>query len=160
MIYYIIVIFCLTAILYLLYSNNQQKQITKVIIKKDDDLLTQYDYGVIYNPLIPPQKRPERNLLPFYSRGLPDNYRYIGNLTRSTDKNILQLFGRQMFPGSTQYEYYAIDKDGIKVDVDTLHDKELFTGDEIDIPLFDTSLGKFKVYLHDTSSYKYVPYIY
>ena len=60
------------------------------------------DYRVVYDQLIPAVQRPPIYVFPpnkisqyidIPTRGLPDNYQYMGNLVRSSDEKIIKLFG-------------------------------------------------------------------
>jgi hypothetical protein len=86
----------------------------------DYELIRQRDLGVLANPLLPPERRVERPTidmtLPLLknkyiglpTRGSYDTYQQTGYLVEDGNpNNILRLFGRQKWPGSTQYEYYA-----------------------------------------------------
>ena len=112
----------------------------------DYDLIKQRDLGVISNPLIAPERRTERPTidmtLPLLknkyiglpTRGSYDTYQNSGYLVDSTNAdNVLKLFGRQKWPGSTQYEYYAIKTtavDQFKVPLNHIK-KQLFDGDPV-----------------------------
>lgn len=114
----------------------------------DYELIKQRDLGVIANPLIPPEKRTERPTidmtLPLIrnkyiglpTRGSYDTYQNVGYLTKDGDpETVLKLFGRQKWPGSTQYEYYAIKStavDQFKVPMYNIR-KQLFDGDKVTI---------------------------
>jgi hypothetical protein len=120
------------------------------------------DKEAIYNELKPPEKRlPEyqypdryvRNRINIPTRGLPDNYHAVGTLVRKEDEKILQLFGRQTFPGSNQWEYYVtgMDRYGFpnKMPVKVRGDKELSDKDKIDLDWLDKSKGNFEVNLYN-----------
>jgi len=112
----------------------------------DYDLIKQRDLGVIANPLVPPEKRTERPTvdmtLPLLrnkyiglpTRGSYDTYQNVGYLTdESNPDNVLKLFGRQKWPGSTQYEYYAIKSTAVDQFKVPMYDikKQLFDGDTV-----------------------------
>jgi len=112
----------------------------------DYELIKQRDLGVIANPLIAPERRTERPTidmtLPLLknkyiglpTRGSYDTYQNSGYLVDSSNAdNVLKLFGRQKWPGSTQYEYYAIKStavDQFKVPLYNIK-KQLFDGDPV-----------------------------
>lgn len=112
----------------------------------DYELVTKRDLGVLANPLIPPEKRTERPqidmTLPLLknkyigipTRGSYDTYQNVGYLVddRNPD-NLLKLFGRQKWPGSTQYEYYAIKTTAVDQFKVPMYDfkKELYDGDNV-----------------------------
>lgn len=68
------------------------------------------------------------------TRGSYDTYQNSGYLVDSSNAdNVLKLFGRQKWPGSTQYEYYAIKTtavDQFKVPLNHIK-KQLFDGDPV-----------------------------
>jgi len=114
----------------------------------DYELIRQRDLGVLANPLLPPEKRTERPTidmtLPLLKNkyiGLPtrgsfDTYQQLGYLVNNADEEkVLKLFGRQKYPGSTQYEYYAIKSTAADQYKIPLYDqrKQLFEGDQITI---------------------------
>jgi len=112
----------------------------------DYELIRQRDLGVIANPLLPPEKRTERPTidmtLPLLrnkyiglpTRGSYDTYQQTGYLVDTSDStNILKLFGRQKYPSSTLYEYYAIkstNADQYKVPLPDIK-KQIFDGDTV-----------------------------
>ena len=112
----------------------------------DYELIKQRDLGVISNPLLPPEKRTERPTidmtLPLIrnkyiglpTRGSYDTYQNVGYLVdQNSSDNVLKLFGRQKYAGSTQYEYYAIKStavDQFKVPMYNQR-KQLFDGDPV-----------------------------
>ena len=72
---------------------------------------------------------------------------------------ILQLFGRQLYSGSNQYEYYAMTTDTIhriKFDIEKRNNREIFDHDVIHIPHLN---GKYKVELYKQDLVRYVPYL-
>ena len=84
----------------------------KETVKKD--ILLDRDEKAVYNDFKPPERRLNRhnyptesvkNLINIPTRGYPDNYQNLGIMVRKNDERILKLFGRQKFPGSSQYEY-------------------------------------------------------
>lgn len=94
------------------------------------------------------------------TRGYPDPYQQVGILGRK-DGKLLNLFGRQKWPGSNLWEYYAIGKDSTtlktRIPIKVRGDKELEDDTVIDLPLFN--LGKFRVKLYDLDGPRYIPYI-
>jgi hypothetical protein len=112
----------------------------------DYELIRQRDLGVLANPLLPPEKRVERPTidmtLPLLknkyiglpTRGSYDTYQQLGYLVNNADQDkVLKLFGRQKYPGSTQYEYYAIKstvEDQYKVPLYDIK-KQLYEGDTV-----------------------------
>ena len=93
-----------------------------------------------------------------------DNYHLIGNCIRKSDEKIVNLYGRQKYPSSSNYEYYGEAKDSsgmsVKFKIPTIRNQELYNNDVIDIPMFDTSKGKFVVHLYEYELPRYNPYLY
>ena len=102
-----------------------------------------------------------KKLINFPTRGYPDNYQNLGILVRKSDERILKLFGRQKFPGSSQYEYYVVDSyNSQKFPLKLNGMKELSDKDVISIPWFDQSKGKFEVKIFDYDAPRYNPNIF
>ena len=112
----------------------------------DYELVMQRDLGVIANPLVPPEKRTERPTidmtLPLLrnkyiglpTRGSYDTYQNTGYLVEEGNpNNVLKLFGRQKYPSSTQYEYYAIKSTAVDQFKVPMYDqkKQLYDGDVV-----------------------------
>jgi hypothetical protein len=132
-------------------------------LKKKDPFL-QRDHAVLSNPLVAPFRRMARhvyskNNLPFNypTRGIADNFQYMGNLIRQGDEKIVKLFGRQKYPRSSEYEYYGMmsDHGGSQIKVQISNTKELYNGDIVNIPLLHN--GSFKVQLHKLDEPRYNP---
>jgi len=101
------------------------------------------DYRVLSDPLYPPEQRSDSgsyNMSPnanngyfrFPTRGYPPPYQLKGYLVdTSNSANILSLFGRPKYPGSTEFQYYVSKKDvnnnEIKIDID--NKREIFNND-------------------------------
>ena len=157
-------------------SDSNKKTITfarEEILANENDEITARDETAYQDPMAAPFRRVPRHIYPrgkfkhmtnIPTQGYPDNFHYIGNLTRKGDEKIIKLFGRQKHPGSTQLEYYGIGPDGsgtsVKFPIETNRKKELYEGDEIELELFDSSKGKFTLYLHDYNAPRYNPYDY
>jgi len=133
-------------------------------------LLENRDRSILYDPLIAPERRIDsnqypikiQNLINIPSRGYPDNYQLVGVASRKSDEKLVQLFGRQTFPNSNQYEYYVTTStNGFsnKLPIETRGKRELLDNDMINIHEFDKSKGEFKVKLYDYNTPRYNPYI-
>jgi hypothetical protein len=132
------------------------------------DPIKEYDYKKLIDPLQEPTKRVDRyllgpleyrNMFNYPVRGYHDSPHWIGLLINdedATENKIIKLFGRQKYPRSTQYEYYAIinmGMDKIKIHID--HTKELYDNDTVEIK----ELGKtYYVKLNKNDDYEYNPY--
>jgi len=149
---------------------SEKKQIINPILKLNQ-LIRKRDVDALKDELSAPTKRLPQHLYPTQpndfltnvpTRGKPDNYHYYGNMIRQSDEKVVQLFGRQIYPGSSQYEYYGIsslNNSNIKIPIKMINDKEIFDGDEIDIEFLDLSKGSFKVYMNKYDRPRYNPFI-
>ena len=138
-----------------------------------NDKIDKRDEDALEDPLKPPNRRLPRHIYPSAAkdyifevptRGYPDNYHYYGNLIRREDNKMVKLFGRQIYPGSNQYEYYGITSDptggsSVKIPIKVRGDKELYDKDEIDIEFLDTSVGKFILFMNDFDRPRYNPFV-
>jgi len=136
------------------------------------DMIKEYDYGNLADPLKHPARRvPRHEMPPSYFRrmidlptsGYPDNFTQMGTLIKKGDPNtnqenkVLRLFGRQIYPGSYTYEYYSMVNSGldkIKVPIATKGRKELYDGDTVFIKELDE---KYDVRLYKFDEPKYYP---
>ena len=131
------------------------------------------DRRALKDDLAPPERRdPEheypskeiKNIINIPSRGLPDNYHSVGVLVRKADEKVLQLFGRQKYAGSNQWEYYVsgMDRYGFpnKMPIKVRGDKELTDKYNISLDWLDKSKGNFEVNLYDFDVPRYNPFAY
>lgn len=136
-------------------------------------ILEKRDVAVVNDDFVPPERRepehiyPDReikNIINVPTRGLPDNYQSVGVLVRREDEKILQLFGRQKYMGSNQWEYYVtgMDRYGFpnKMPIKVKGDKELFDKDKIELDWLDKSKGEFEVNLYNFDVPRYNPFVY
>ena len=137
------------------------------------DYLNYRDKEAVYNDFKPPEKRlpeyqyPEKYVkrgLNIPTRGLPENYSALGALTRKSDEKVLQLFGRQKFPGSNQWEYYVSGADTYgfpnKMPISIKGDREIEDKQKIQVPWLDKDKGDFEVNLFNYDVPRYNPYDY
>jgi hypothetical protein len=134
-----------------------------------DDEIRNRDLGVIHDITKAPERRVERNqylthqiqkVVNLPTRGYPDDYQMLGVLTRESDEKMLNLFGRQQYPGSDIWEYYVSDSTTnipIKIPVVVNNNRELLEDTMINIPVFDNSKGKFKLTLYKYDTPRYLP---
>jgi hypothetical protein len=159
-----------------LYLKNDGKQHENKIL--NDVVLKQYledinkkkyivhrDENALYNELAPPERRVPEYQYPWNSvksqlniptRGYPESYHQIGIAT-SDDEKAFNLFGRQTYPGSNQYEYYVVGKMGyqeVKIPVGVKGKKEIMDNDMIKI---HGNKGDFRVKMYDYDVPRYVP---
>jgi hypothetical protein len=136
-------------------------------------ILEKRDVAVVNDDFVAPERRepehiyPDRevkNIINIPTRGVPDNYQSVGVLVRREDEKILQLFGRQKYMGSNQWEYYVtgMDRYGFpnKMPIKVKGDKELFDKDKIELDWLDKSKGEFEVNLYNFDVPRYNPFVY
>ena len=159
-------------------SIKQTDNFSDIIIENDEScinkrkILEYRDAEVKYNDFKPPERRlPEyqypttsvKQIINIPTRGYPDNYQLMGLLLRENTESGFNLFGRQLYPGSNQYEYYAQGKlhdNQIKIPIYRRDGKELYNDDEVKIPGTDDKKGLFKVKLYKLDIPRYNPYDY
>ena len=91
------------------------------------------------------------------TRGPEMNYQQQGYLYKDDgSKDILPLYGRQKYPGSSQWEYMVSDKslDNIKIPLKD-ETKELQDDEGVSVKGF----GDYKVQLYDNEELKYLPHV-
>lgn len=125
----------------------------------------EYDYRALNDPLVAPRRRDDYNLpvLPLPTRGFPAPYKKVGLLIdRSAHDNdkykILLLMGRNTFPSSTAYDYYAVENDknsSLKFDINRT--REMQSGDKVKIEELEKV---YTVVMDKILGYEYDPYLY
>ena len=142
-----------------------------------------YDDRKLFDPYEAPAKRPERTQMgyspimkksnnpldPFPTRGYPDNYHLLGTLIAdndnidnnynklSQDNKIISLFGRQKYPGSSEYEYYTMISTGnVMTKIPIEQQRELFNDDNVFIKELNSD---YKVSLYPNEALKYNPFL-
>lgn len=129
-----------------------QPMVMSEVVEDDGiDVVKEYDYRNLSDPLKNPVRRVARHELPpaYFKRmidiptlGYPDNYTQMGTLVklgnpdRNVENRLLRLFGRQEYPGSRRYEYYTAVNSGldqIKVPLYTKGKQELYDGDKVHV---------------------------
>tara|TARA_B100001287_G_scaffold267912_1_gene263598 strand:+ start:877 stop:1371 length:495 start_codon:yes stop_codon:yes gene_type:complete len=146
------------------------KEIKHKIEKPKIDLLVKRDRDAVDDDFKPPERRLPRHNYPSQgikriinipTRGYPDNYQNLGLLVRKADERILKLFGRQKFPGSSQWEYYTVDSYNMqKVPLKINGSKELSNNDVVAVPWLDQGKGKFEVKIFDYDAPRYNPNVF
>lgn len=133
--------------------------------------LNRRDREVVYNDFVAPERRqPEyaypynyvKNQLNIPTRGLPDSYHLMGILLRNNTESAFNLFGRQTFPGSNQWEYYVqgnMKDTGVKIPIKIRGDREMEDGQTIVVPGSDPSKGNYKVKLYKYDAPRYNPFV-
>jgi hypothetical protein len=133
--------------------------------------LRKRDIRSVHDPLSPPDRRLPRHIYPskkikknfnYPTRGYPDDYHMLGILSRESDEKMLKLFGRQTYPGSSQWEYYLLKNglESIKIPIKKGNNLEIDNNELLDVPQLNMSRGKFKVTLYKLDAPRYNPHIY
>lgn len=143
--------------------------IDEIETTRNDDVIRDYDYKKMFDPLESPTRRIPRNSIPpsflknmidIPTRGLADNFNQLGILIKKGGGNtnrILRLFGRPEFFGSNRYEYYTSISNGldqIKLPINLKRQKEL---DDRDIIFIKDLDEHYEVKLHKYDSPRYYP---
>jgi hypothetical protein len=156
-------------------SSINQKELDTIGVTNFEkrDYLEDRDKDAVFNEFKPPEKRlPEYEYPDKYvkrginipTRGLPDNYHALGTLVRKKDEKILQLFGRQTFPGSNQWEYYVSGADSYgfpnKMPIIIKGGREIEDKQKIDVPFLDKKNGDFEANIYRFDVPRYNPFDY
>jgi hypothetical protein len=144
-------------------ANIDKQYIDKQYIEKRNE-------NVLYNEFKPPERRvPEyqyptkfvKSQINIPTRGYPEDYQVLGNVFRDNTETAYNLFGRQTYPGSNQYEYYVTGSDTngshVKIPIKIKGDKEINDNDTINIPGTNKDKGEFKVKLYNIDTPRYIP---
>jgi hypothetical protein len=124
---------------------------TTSTIATPTDIITEYDYGNIMDPLQQPGRRASRfDIGPMIhnphfnipTRGYPDTFSLQGYLVSDDEdphdpNRIIRLYGRQTYPTSYEWEYYVevnVANDKLKTDLHRQR-REIFNGDKVYVPL-------------------------
>ena len=149
----------------LLYINNKIENMLK------DIFLKYRDRDVVENPLAAPEQRMEARQYPYpnnnnsYSfcektRGDPDDYQLVGLLYNTDVNKNYQLYGRRVYPGSYEWEYYIRGKDAggldIKFPIQLNNKDEIIDGMVINIPI-DKNAYNVSIYNYDLPRYNPFP---
>jgi len=157
--------------------NNLNSLNNNININNDIDIdiekhnfIKQRDKNVLYNNFSPPERRIPEYLYPYDyikknlnypTRGYPEHYQLVGVVLRDLTETSYNLFGRQTFPKSNQYEYYVqsnLNDNNIKIPIKINNGKEIEDNQIIFIPGTDVTKGDFKVKLYDYDIPRYIPY--
>jgi hypothetical protein len=146
----------------LLYINNKIEEILKQIFLKNRDT------NAVYNPLAPPEQRVESRQYPapknvFWqkTRGDPDDYQLVGLLYNTDINKNYQLYGRRVYPGSYEWEYYirGMDAGGLdfKFPIQLKNKEEIRDGIQLTVPI-DKNIYNVSIYNYDVPRYNPFPY--
>ncbi len=147
-------------------DNRDEKEINDVeyLLKRDQDIL--------YDDFAGPERRVPSYIYPTQyirkninipTRGYPDHYQIVGIAARENTETAYNIYGRQTFPGSSQYEYYVqsnMDGNIVKIPIETKGNREIEDGQNIMIPGTSHSKGHFIVKLYKMDVPRYNPYLY
>lgn len=149
----------------ILQNNNKM-----IIHERPTDIIHKRDRAALYNDFKPPERRvPEyeyptefvKKQINFPSRGYPEEYSLVGNVFRDETETAYELFGRQKYPGSNQYEYYVIGSDNknfkVKIPIKIHGDKEIENDQIIHISGTSSDKGAFRVRLFKFDVPRYIP---
>jgi len=151
------------------------KTVTKMTNVDNNDtdrrqFLNKRDADVLYNDFKPPERRVPEYTYPYNyvkaqlnipTRGLPEEYQMLGVLLRDDTESAYNLFGRQTYPGSNMWEYYAsgsMHNTEVKLPIQIRGNKEIEDSMIVNIPGTDKKRGEFKVKLYKLDSPRYNPY--
>lgn len=133
--------------------------------------LRRHDRLVLEDDLTEPTKRLQyyqypnsfmRKHINISTHGYKDDFHMVGILVRQNDEKVMQLFGRQKYPSSDQWEYYVIGKDinGQQSKIPISNKKEIYDNDSVDVKALDESKGSFTANIYDYDEPRYNPYDY
>lgn len=153
----------------------EQEQEQELVISPELEkriALARRDQDVIVNDFAPPERRlpahayPDRavrEIINVPTRGHADNYQMLGVVLRNNTETAYNLFGRQTWPGSNQYEYYVqgnMDGNIVKIPIKIRGDREIEDGQAVQISGTDPAKGAFKVQLYKLDAPRYNPNIF
>jgi len=125
-----------------------------------DEKSTLTALSVVQHPLVPPERIHNllRNGIKIneYTRGNPDNYQLVGLLHRSDIDKKINLFGRPVYPGSLEWEYYISGNDsgGMKYKFPLQINKEILDNTKILNPI---DHHKYTVKIYELNKPSYIP---
>jgi len=161
------------------YNNINEHHHVSHNIDPFENSMKEFDFRNVRDVFVPPIKRPSESVVMpvitnpqynIYTRGYPGKYSWMGilinvtepsdNASFSQDNKIIKLFGKQQYPGSTQYKYYVTintGNDQTKINLDKeIYKRELYDDDIVVI----NELGmSFKVKMNDSNWLEYSPYV-
>ena len=145
----------------LLNINNKIQEILKQLFLKNRDA------DAVYNPLAPPEQRMEARQYPYNNkfwertRGDPDDYQLVGLLYNTDLNKNYQLYGRRVYPGSYEWEYYIRGKDvgglDFKFPIQLNNKEEIRDGMQLNVPI-DKNIYNVSIYDYDLPRYNPFPF--
>ncbi len=134
--------------------------------ENDTDLifrLKNRDNKVVDDPLTAPERRVDssqypKNKLYERTRGEPDNYQLLGILFNSEINKAYQLYGRRIYPGAYEWEYYIRGKDvgGLDFKYPLSTKQEIQDNSEM---ILDIDENTFTVKIYDYDQPRYNPFV-
>lgn len=140
--------------------------------------IVERDYRALVDPLYPPLKRNPPGLpINIETRESGGDYQQVGMLSKktningdlsspgsNTDSNVMPLFGKPTYKGSSNWLYYTASNGGIKIPLtinsnDCTDDRgcsEINDGDSINIDEFN---GVFNAKIYKFDKPRYIPYV-
>lgn len=154
------------------YVNNNSIDLNNNSIDLNNRIILENrDRKTLYDNFAPPERRlPEyqypfniKNIINIPSRGYPDNYQLMGIVIRDNTETAYNLYGRQTYPSSNEYEYYVqlhgYSDTNVKIPIKIKGNREITDDQEIQIIGTNSSKGIFKVKLYNYDTPRYNPYI-
>ncbi len=140
--------------------NKLMELIKKLFLKNRDE-------NAVYNPLAPPEQRVEERQYPYpnnmfweRTRGDPDDYQLVGLLYNTEVNKNYQLYGRRIYPGAYEWEYYIRGKDAggleYKLPIQLNNKEEIRDGMVINVPI-DKNPYNVSIYNYDQPRYNPYP---
>lgn len=127
------------------------------------------DEKAVFDVLSPPEQRVEAQQYPDVSnpdlrlnirtRGEPDDYQMVGLLYNKDVNKNYQLFGRRVYPGSYEWEYYVRGRDsgGLDIKFPLNQKQEIMDNSTLNLPI-DDNVYQVKIYNFDQPRYN--PFMY
>jgi hypothetical protein len=153
-------------------KDTDNKSLTKIINDKINEIfkklfLRNRDENVVYNPLVAPEQRIESRQYPYNNtlfwektRGEPDDYQLVGLLFNTDVNKNYQLYGRRIYPGAYEWEYYIRGRDAggldIKLPIQLNNKEEIRDGITITVPI-DKNAYTVSIYNYDQPRYNPFP---
>lgn len=147
-------------------NNNSENdiEIATMINKKE---LNRRDASIVNNKLVAPERRhdavnyiklQDKLKINEYTKGEPENYQLVGLLYKENEDKKYQLFGRRIYMGSPEWEYFIGGKDTGGLDYKFPLDikEEIYDGSTIVNPIDN---DKYKVKIYNFDKPRYIPII-
>lgn len=125
-----------------------------VLLKKNSDTIHHIKNNRETFVSIPEREPPIR--VNYHTRGEKD-FELMGVLYNLNDNRFFNLYGRNLYSNSSNYEYYIQGKDigGLEFKISLDQTNEIFDNSIITIPI---TSNKYKVSLYDYKKLRYIPF--